>query len=176
MAATVDRLGTGHDADETLARSAWCTTRVLRPERVVETGVARGASTRAILEAMAANGRGHLWSIDLPPVVEGWHRESAVLVPENLRVRWTFIRSSTRRELPPLLARVRPIDLFVQGTPDIDFELRQALGALRPGGVVLADCIERSPAFRVLVDELEPSLVLVAPSLGKDISFGIVVK
>src|SRR3954447_15600405 len=38
------------DGDVRLARIAWCLTRHLRPERIVETGVARGLTTRVLLE------------------------------------------------------------------------------------------------------------------------------
>ena len=36
--------------------------------KVVETGVAHGVTSRFILEALERNGRGFLWSIDLPPL------------------------------------------------------------------------------------------------------------
>ena len=59
------------DADIELGRAAWCLARHLCPARVIETGVARGLSTRILLEALERNaGRGHLWSIDLPPLLE----------------------------------------------------------------------------------------------------------
>jgi hypothetical protein len=35
-------------------------------EKVVETGVAHGVTSRFILEALSRNGDSHLWSIDLP--------------------------------------------------------------------------------------------------------------
>jgi len=40
--------------------------RLLKPEKVVETGVAAGVSSAFILEAMDDNGIGTLYSIDLP--------------------------------------------------------------------------------------------------------------
>jgi hypothetical protein len=49
-----------------MARTAWTVVRHLRPERVVETGVARGVTTAVLLQAMERNGYGALWSIDLP--------------------------------------------------------------------------------------------------------------
>jgi len=33
---------------------------------VIETGVARGMTSRVILEAMTVNNSGHLWRVDLP--------------------------------------------------------------------------------------------------------------
>jgi predicted O-methyltransferase YrrM len=40
--------------------------RFSRPSRVIETGVAAGYSSAAILRAMAVNDHGHLWSSDFP--------------------------------------------------------------------------------------------------------------
>jgi hypothetical protein len=54
------------DADPGLARAAWCLTAHLQPQTVVETGVARGMTSRIILERLERNGTGQLWSIDLP--------------------------------------------------------------------------------------------------------------
>ena len=45
--------------------------RSLRPERIVETGVWYGWSSRAILTALHANARGQLTSIDLPTTGTG---------------------------------------------------------------------------------------------------------
>src|ERR1700761_4007658 len=46
------------DADQGFARVAWCLTRHLRPREVVETGVARGLTTRLLLQALKDNGSG----------------------------------------------------------------------------------------------------------------------
>jgi hypothetical protein len=63
-------LGRGHDADFALAQAAWCLTRHLRPERVIETG--EPEESPAVSCWRRCNGGGHLWSIDLPPMREGW--------------------------------------------------------------------------------------------------------
>src|SRR5262249_52393950 len=62
-------LSFGHwnDGDAGLTRAIWCLVRQLKPQRVVETGVAHGMTSRFILEALQMNGEGRLWSIDLPP-------------------------------------------------------------------------------------------------------------
>ncbi len=81
------------DGDPALVRAAWCLTRHLQPEVVVETGVARGLTTAAVLRALAANGTGHLWSIDLPPLAEsGLSSETAAAVGLAERSRWTPVR------------------------------------------------------------------------------------
>jgi hypothetical protein len=58
-----------NDGDAGLVRAIWCLTRHLSPKKVVETGVAHGVTSRCILEAFTRSGDGHLWSIDLPPLV-----------------------------------------------------------------------------------------------------------
>jgi hypothetical protein len=56
-----------NDGDPGLVRAVWCLIRHLNATTVVETGVAQGVTSRFILEALARNGTGHLWSVDLPP-------------------------------------------------------------------------------------------------------------
>ena len=100
------RLGRGAfagwgDGEPGMTRAVWCLAHHLRPARVVETGVARGITTRFILEALAHNGTGHLWSIDLPPPLDrSLHTQIGSAVPERVRDRWTYVRGSSRRRLP----------------------------------------------------------------------------
>jgi hypothetical protein len=78
------------DADVRLGRLAWELTRRLRPVSVVETGVARGLTTRVLLEALERNGGGRLWSIDRPPLTTPeLATETGAAVPVALRHRWS---------------------------------------------------------------------------------------
>jgi methyltransferase family protein len=102
------------DADARLGQAAWCLARHGRPKRIVETGVARGLTTRVLLEALERNGNGRLWSIDLPPLLErGLAQETGAAVPERLRERWTLLRGSSRKLLPGLVADLSQVDIFV---------------------------------------------------------------
>ena len=93
------------DADPSLSAVTWCAVRHLRPMNVIETGVARGVTSRVILEAMFLNGFGHLWSVDLPhPFRPELHHEIAAAVPSGCRSRWTYVRGSSRRQLPSCLS------------------------------------------------------------------------
>src|SRR5580704_1877313 len=47
-----------NDGDAGLVRAIWCLTRHLKPETVIETGVAHGVTSRLILEALKRNGDG----------------------------------------------------------------------------------------------------------------------
>jgi predicted O-methyltransferase YrrM len=140
-----------HDADEGLARIVWCIVRHLHPERIVETGVARGITSRILLESLERNGTGRLWSVDLPMLRTPWHDQTAAAVPASLHGRWTYVRGSSRRRLPRLLAGLGEIDLFVHDSAhtyaNMRFEFETAWRALRPGGVLVSHDIGVNQAF-----------------------------
>lgn len=147
--------------------------RRLRPRVAVETGVANGFSTAFALQALAVNGEGELYSIDLPRVLgreepgkfyegegragvpEG--REAGWLVPEGLRERWTFVRGRSQDELPGLLARLGEIDFFMHDSEHsyecMSFEFHEAWPKLRTGGVLISDDVNANPAFPRFAEE-----------------------
>jgi len=172
----VTPLGTGHDADAALVRALWCLVRHLQPARVVETGVARGISTRIILEALEANGHGHLWSIDLPPLLSSWHAVATDVIPARLRSRWTFVRGSSRRRLPALLRDLPEIDLFVHDSlhteANMAFEFATAWPALRPSGVLVSDDVQLNRSFGDFVTKWRAPFI-VAQEDSKPFAFGI---
>ena len=181
--------GPWNDGDAGLVRAAWCLTRHLQPQRVVETGVAHGLTSRIILEAMARNGRGHLSSIDLPPLDQGLRKQVGAAVSPDLAGRWTYIDGSSRRRLPSLLAELGEIDLFVHDSlhseRNVRFELDRAWRVLRPGGAALIDDIDANwgfdsfnkafPGHPHLVCEAEPMRVDPRRFNGRGL-FGIVLK
>jgi predicted O-methyltransferase YrrM len=155
--------------------------RTLRPERVIETGVAQGISTTFILEAMAANGRGHLVSVDLPsyaatggapPTGVRGHRVSLKagfqpgwLVPEPLRNRWELILGDAKEVLPRLPED--PPDLFVHDSlhtyEHMMFELEWAFGRQHPGSAVVCDDADWNPAFRTFLARHPGAFETVVP-------------
>jgi len=154
-----------HDADPSLAKAIWCIACHTGPEKVVETGVARGVSSRFVLEGLARTGSGHLWSIDLPPLLTGFHGAVGAAVPDELRNRWTYVRGSSRRQLPRVFDAVAPIDFFIQdsvGTrPTVLLELDLAWQALRPHGWLVVNAINRSEAFQDFLERHAPSWFVV---------------
>ena len=88
-------------------------TRVSRPEVVVETGVAAGYSSAAFLAALARNASGHLYSSDFPYFrAKNPEQQVGVLVPEEIRDRWTLLVAGDRANLPEILGRVDRVHLF----------------------------------------------------------------
>ena len=172
------------DGEPGLVRAVWCLVRHLRPSKVVETGVARGITTRFVLEAFEANGHGHLWSVDLPPVSPAPAREQiGMAVPDRLRNRWTYVRGSSRRRLAKLLAQTGQIDVFIHDSKhtqrNLLFELGLAWNALRPAGVVIADDIDLNCGFHVFQSAHETATSLVChaeplrPDIGRQDDLGV---
>jgi hypothetical protein len=178
-----------NDGDAGFVRAIWFLVRQLRPAAVVETGVAHGVTSRFILEALEKNGRGHLWSIDRPPIDPEWQSQIGVAVDDRLRHRWSYIRGSSRQQLPGLLSKLGKVDLFIHDSlhseRNVRFEMDSVWQAMAPGGAIVVDDIDvnkgfRSftqvfPGHRALVCESEP----IRPDLrrfNKKGLFGIVRK
>ncbi|MEU8384468.1 class I SAM-dependent methyltransferase [Streptosporangium sp. NPDC048865] len=87
-------------------------TRILRPDTVLETGVAAGWSTSAVLAAIRVNGTGHLFSSDFPffrlPEPE---RYIGHVVPEELKGPWTLHTRGDRHNLDKILSPGTEVDL-----------------------------------------------------------------
>jgi predicted O-methyltransferase YrrM len=168
-----------HDADRGMARIVWCVVRHLRPERVVETGVARGITSRMILKALERNGAGHLWSIDLPFLRTSWYDATAAAVPHSLHSRWTYVRGSSRRRLPQLLADLGQIDVFVHDSAHTEanmrFEFTTAWRALRPGGVLVSHDVEMNAAFADFAGAMDDQPLLAQPDASSGL-VGVLVK
>lgn len=170
------------DGDAGLARAAWCIARHTRPGVVVETGVARGLTTRIVLEALEANGHGQLYSIDLSPPLDQdrLSHETGAAVTDKLKPRWTLIEGSSRRRLPGLLRELGTIDMFIHDSRhtrrNICFELKLAWSALRPGGMILADDIQGTVAFEECVDAFGRPPAIVCTSDDQRGRFGLIRK
>ena len=76
--------------------------RQLKPESVVETGVAAGMSSSHFLCALDENRFGQLFSIDFPT----WEPDTGWTVPDDLKSRWTLLSGRSSEKLPGLLERL----------------------------------------------------------------------
>jgi len=129
--------------------------RALKPSIMIETGVASGSSTYYILQAMELNGKGTLYSIDMPNINPGAliPESKAVgwLVPKKLRHRWKLIIGKSQEKLPSLLKELKCIDAFLHDSEHtyklMMFEYETAWFYLRDGGLLLSDDVHWNSAF-----------------------------
>jgi Methyltransferase domain len=180
-------LGTGRhtygwysDADIELCNAAWCAVRHAGPSAVIETGVAHGISSRVVLEALNKNDNGHLWSIDLPhPLNHKLHGQTGVAVTDSCRSRWTYIEGESQRRLPPLVAEIGKVQLFIHDSlhtaKNTLFEMEQAASIMPSGGVMLVDDIRGHDAFAVFARRHPEFKTVLCSSADRVAGFGIAV-
>ncbi len=133
-------------------------TRFLRPEIVIETGVAAGVSSSFIGAALLENDCGRLYSIELPPEnlvkkqADGselsWHTRGVGwaipdVIREGLGGRRNVILQDVRETLPNLLAELRKVDLFLHDdlhTPNhMDWEYELVWPYISHDGALVSD-------------------------------------
>ncbi|MEU9169715.1 class I SAM-dependent methyltransferase [Streptomyces sp. NPDC048420] len=167
------------DADAALGRALWCTVLHTRPTVAVETGVARGITSRIVLEALERNGEGHLWSVDLPhPFERDLRAQTGIAVPAHRRSRWSYIEGSSRRRLPGLLRELGRVDMFVHDSlhtaRNTRFEMKCVGQVLHPGGMMFVDDISTHQGFADWTRSAPQARALICPSADGEGLFGIV--
>lgn len=124
-----------------------------RPSVVVETGVAAGYSSVAILLALRENGRGRLYSSDFPYFrLKTPEKYIGFLVDDDLRRDWVCLTRGDKENLPEILSQVRHVDLFHYDSDKSYAGRRSAMELvyprLRQGSVVVMDDISDNYFFR----------------------------
>ena len=149
------------------APSLYVLVRALRPQRLVETGISSGYSARLLLEALRANGQGHLDSIGIDVFALREPDRAAAsglgtrrvgwLVPPEFADQWTLHLGRSEEVLPGLLAKAGSIDLFLHDSlhqyPTMRWEYATAFPHLRPGGLLLSHDIHANRAWADFVTE-----------------------
>jgi predicted O-methyltransferase YrrM len=136
-------------------------------QRIVETGVAYGWSTLAMLAAIERQGEGRLVSVDMPyPKMnnESW---VGVVVPERLRCRWTLIREPDRFGLKRAIKMLGGTVDLCHYDSDKSY-VGRAYGypllwsALRSGGVFVSDDIQDNLAFKDFMENINVPFAVTA--------------
>jgi predicted O-methyltransferase YrrM len=135
-----------------------------RPEIVVETGVAAGASSAFILASLEKNDSGMLYSVDLPnkryfnPTSGTIHNddlpenaETGFAIPSRLKTRWNLTLGDTRQALSALLKKLGQIDVFFHDSEHtydaMMFEYETVWPYIRKGGLLISDDATWNEAF-----------------------------
>lgn len=135
--------------------------RAFKLQRIVETGVAHGASSACILSALERNGSGHLYSIDLPnavylsdedlQVTDAKAQDTGWLVKGGLRKNWTLMLGRSDELLPGLLSELGQIDLFLHDSEHtyatMMLEYTSAWPRLKGGGFLVSGDVKWNKSF-----------------------------
>lgn len=130
-----------------------------KAEAVIESGVAYGWSSLAILSAFDGRTGARLVSVDMPYPKMGHEAHVGTVVPEALRGGWVLIREPDRRGLEKAVEALGVSADLVHYDSDKSFWGRKygfevMWAALRPGGVFISDDIQDNFAFRDFVEAL----------------------
>jgi hypothetical protein len=143
--------GVGNSAERLLGHTAYVVCRAVRPDTVVETGVAYGSMTTYLLAALKVNNHGALHSIDLPSIEDRDARFVGRFVPERLRDRWSLHLGASRRLLPKVLEAIGPVGLFVHDSlhtrRNMSREFTTVTPYLAPRAAVVSDDVHWNRAF-----------------------------
>jgi predicted O-methyltransferase YrrM len=134
----------------------YAATLLLGARRIVETGVAYGWSTLAILAALNGREGVKLVSVDMPYPKMNNEPFVGIVVPDRLRGPWHIIREPDRKGIVKAIARAGGSLDLCHYDSDKSWWGRQygyplLWNALRPGGLFISDDIQDNMAFAEFV-------------------------
>jgi len=137
----------------------------LQARSVIETGVAYGWSSLALLLSLAKRGGSLLISTDMPYTNRNNDRYVGCVVPDELRPHWQIIRRADRDGLPAALKKLPSLDMCHYDS-DKSYAGRmwaypRLFGALRPGGCFISDDVADNLAFRDFCRHVETEPVVL---------------
>jgi predicted O-methyltransferase YrrM len=131
---------------------------ITKSQKIIETGVAFGWSSMAILLAQKNIPNSYLYSIDMPYPKDNNESYVGLVIPEDLKSNWKLIREPDRNGLKKVLSRIEGnIDMFHYDS-DKSYEGRKysynlIWPKLKKGGILISDDIEDNSYFMKFTKE-----------------------
>ena len=152
--------------DRSVCRLLFFLCKFLKPEIVVETGVANGFSSSYILIALSSLKNAKLISIDdlfLP-----WHTKEKIgaAIPNHLKNRQELIVGEATMELKKLFKTTNSIDIFIHDSmhtyKNMINEFHIAWPHIKNGGFLVSDDVSLNGAFLEFADKVGRMPIIVA--------------
>tara|TARA_Y100000996_G_scaffold404984_1_gene379650 strand:- start:3539 stop:4303 length:765 start_codon:yes stop_codon:yes gene_type:complete len=126
--------------------------RLLRAKKVIETGVAYGWSSLAILKALENSDNCKLYSVDMPYPTKNNENDVGIVVPEYLKKNWILIRKPDRPGIINAIKKAQePIDLCHYDSDKSWWGRHYAYpilwNSLKSGGIFISDDIQDNLYF-----------------------------
>jgi predicted O-methyltransferase YrrM len=168
-----------HEADFAVARACYVVCRLLRPQVIVETGVAQGVTSAFMLKALEMNGEGILHSIDLPPLDLHAEESTGALIPSRLRHRWRLYRGMSKRILRKLLKQVERVDIFIHDSLHTRANMIREFQTVEPHlanrAILIADDVNQNSVFLNWTGRRQPAYWTTVKKEERRSIFGICV-
>jgi len=123
----------------------------IKPELIVETGVAYGVSTSHILQALHENKKGKLISID--SVFRPWQSKEMIgaAIPDFLKDKWELYLGNSDEQLNKIFKNYSNTDIFLHDSlhtyKNMMFEFKKSWSNIKTSGYLLSDDILKNNAF-----------------------------
>ena len=154
--------------------------KLLKPEKVFETGVAYGHSSCFILEALYENNRGKLFSFD--SIFRPWETKEKIgsMIPKKLRKNWEINFGESKNNLKKLLDRERNIDIFIHDSlhtyENMMFEFETSWKYIKKNGFLLSDDISGNNAFYDFCKKYNLEPLILKQDNETKLEMGIILK
>ena len=139
--------------------------KIIKPEKIVETGVAYGLSSMYILQALFENKKGTLYSID--SVFTPWQSKEMIgsAIPSHLRQNWKLVFGSSSKKLKETLSTLDSLNIFFHDSlhtnKNMTFEFETVWPFVTKNGFLISDDISGNNAFHDFYSKmnLEPFIL-----------------
>ncbi len=131
--------------------------RIVKPEKIIETGVAYGLSSYYMLSALNKNKVGTLISID--SVFRPWQSKEMIgaIIPEDLRDKWKLVLGKSNEKLLEVFDDTENVGIFVHDSlhsyKNMTFEFNCAINKIIDNGIIISDDILDNDAFYDFIKE-----------------------
>lgn len=145
--------------------------RLYEPRVVVETGVAAGWTSQAILSALSRNGQGELHSSDFPYFrVSNPEKYIGCVVDKELKYRWHLHLDGDAKSLPKIVEATPKIDIFHYDSDKSYSGRTIAVSLIRPhlraGGLIVMDDIVDNSWFQDYVEREKVPFTIIGKRVG----------
>jgi len=154
--------------------------KIMKPDVVVETGVAYGQSSSYILQALKENNNGILYSID--NIFRPWESLEMIgnAIPQNIRKRWKLIVGSSVVKLEEILRAKKTIDVFLHDSlhtyKNMLFEYNMSWPFIKKNGFLISDDVSENNAFLDFYSIVNSSPILMTDNQDEEIFLGVIRK
>lgn len=152
----------------------------VKPELIVETGVAYGVSSSYILKALDENNKGKLISID--SIFRPWQSKEMIgaAIPKNLRNRWELKIGTSEELLEKILTTLPSIDIFLHDSlhtyKNMYYEFETSWPFIKKNGFLLSDDISSNNAFSDFYKSVKKEPIIMSQNQNSQSYLGILRK